>query len=403
MEYADNGDLFQKISKHKKQGVYIDEKEIWNIAVQMIKGIDVLHEKKILHRDLKSANVFLCKDGTVKIGDMNVSKIAKRGLLYTQTGTPYYASPEVWNDKPYDSKSDIWSAGCIIYEMAALKPPFRAENMDGLYKKITNGSFNKLPSHYSVDLENLVRMMLKVKPSHRPSTSKLLTHPLLLKRLEKGMIYESTENLTMEMLKTIKMPKNLHYLTDRLPQANYNPIASKEITKDEGLHKRTMPELGSLSKSSRPGYEKSIPQDSVNEGNSKWNPDSLPIIKKVPGAGGKYKQEEIFQKEDSQIQAQLEMYDELLKNQKNSRKKTREDPMSIKKKIEMIIGKGPAAVQVSRSINGSNSRLMLINGYGIGKSPSSKRSKPGMPPINYENSRSKNPRKKAPYRLPELK
>ena len=71
----------------------------------------------------------------MKIGDLNVSKIAKKGLLYTQTGTPYYASPEVWKNKPYDSKSDIWSMGCILYEMAQLKPPFRAENMDSLFKK----------------------------------------------------------------------------------------------------------------------------------------------------------------------------------------------------------------------------------------------------------------------------
>lgn len=70
----------------------------------MLNGIKALHDLKILHRDLKSANVFLFKDGTVKIGDMNVSKIAKKGLLHTQTGTPYYASPEVWNDSPYDAK-----------------------------------------------------------------------------------------------------------------------------------------------------------------------------------------------------------------------------------------------------------------------------------------------------------
>ena len=70
----------------------------------MVKGMKALHDLRILHRDLKSANVFLTKDGQVKLGDMNVSKVAKKGLLYTQTGTPYYASPEVWNDKPYDLK-----------------------------------------------------------------------------------------------------------------------------------------------------------------------------------------------------------------------------------------------------------------------------------------------------------
>jgi NIMA (never in mitosis gene a)-related kinase len=126
----------------------------------MIKGLYELHKLNIYHRDLKSANVFLCKDKTVKIGDMNVSKVAKKGLLYTQTGTPYYASPEVWMDKPYDSKSDIWSCGCVIYELATLKPPFRAPDMDGLYQKVIKGRYNRLPSHFSVDLNNVLKMML---------------------------------------------------------------------------------------------------------------------------------------------------------------------------------------------------------------------------------------------------
>lgn len=99
-----------------------------------MKGLNELHKLNILHRDLKSANIFLTTKGEIKIGDMNVSKLAKKGLLYTQTGTPYYASPEVWKDKPYDKMSDIWSLGCILYEMTTLKPPFRAENMEGLYK-----------------------------------------------------------------------------------------------------------------------------------------------------------------------------------------------------------------------------------------------------------------------------
>ena len=76
----------------------MDEKEIWSCLIQMLKGLQELHNLNIYHRDMKCANVFLCEDGTIKIGDMNVSKAAKKGLLYTQTGTPYYASPEVWMD-----------------------------------------------------------------------------------------------------------------------------------------------------------------------------------------------------------------------------------------------------------------------------------------------------------------
>jgi NIMA (never in mitosis gene a)-related kinase len=85
----------------------------------------------------------LFKDSTAKLGDLNVSKVAKKGLGYTQTGTPYYASPEVWRDQPYDIKSDIWSLGCVLYENIALKPPFRAQDMAGLYKKVLKGNKHK--------------------------------------------------------------------------------------------------------------------------------------------------------------------------------------------------------------------------------------------------------------------
>ena len=124
MELADGGDLQSKINSLKRDAKHIKEEDGWNIFFQMVIGLQALHQVKIVHRDIKCANIFLNKDGTVKLGDLNVSKIAKMGILKTQTGTPYYASPEVWQDKPYDKKSDIWSLGCVLYELLALNPPF---------------------------------------------------------------------------------------------------------------------------------------------------------------------------------------------------------------------------------------------------------------------------------------
>lgn len=125
MEYADGGDLFQRIFESQQSNSFISENEVWKIFIQIVRGLKAMHDLSIMHRDLKSANVFLNKDSTVKLGDMNVSKVAnQRGLNYTQTGTPYYASPEVWKDEPYDIKSDVWSLGCVLYEIIALKPPF---------------------------------------------------------------------------------------------------------------------------------------------------------------------------------------------------------------------------------------------------------------------------------------
>ena len=169
MEMADGGDLLQQITTLKRRGKTFEEPKLWQMFIQMIQGLKMLHDMQILHRDLKCANVFLCKDGTVKLGDMNVSKVAKAGLVYTQTGTPYYASPEVWKDQPYDHRSDMWSLGCVMYESATLHPPFQATDMPGLYKKVIRGLYPDLPSTYTADLKNLVRSLLQVNPSLRPS------------------------------------------------------------------------------------------------------------------------------------------------------------------------------------------------------------------------------------------
>jgi len=90
-------------------------------------------------------------------------------LGYTQTGTPYYASPEVWKDQPYNAKSDIWSLGCVLYEMIMLKPPFRAPDMETLYRKVLKGVYPKIAITYSKDLETVVRRLLQVSSHMRPS------------------------------------------------------------------------------------------------------------------------------------------------------------------------------------------------------------------------------------------
>lgn len=133
MEIADGGDLDAKITQAKNIKSFVKEEKIWYIFKQLVEGLVALHKHKIVHRDIKCANVFLSNDGGVKLGDLNVSKVAKYGIMQTQTGTPYYCPPEVWKDQPYNSKCDIWSLGCVIYELTALKPPFLAKNMKELY------------------------------------------------------------------------------------------------------------------------------------------------------------------------------------------------------------------------------------------------------------------------------
>ena len=117
MEYADDGDISHKIEENLKRRLRFEENTIWQWMIQILKGLKYLHDNGIMHRDLKCANIFLMKNGLLKIGDLNVSKVAKNNLAQTQTGTPFYLSPEIWKDLQYDYKCDIWSVGCIIYEL----------------------------------------------------------------------------------------------------------------------------------------------------------------------------------------------------------------------------------------------------------------------------------------------
>ena len=183
MEYADDGDLYQKIKLYIKNKTFFMEPDIWKIFIQITKGLNDLHEYNILHRDLKSANVFLFKDGTAKLGDLNVSKITTRGLGYTQTGTPYYASPEVWKDKPYNSKSDIWSLGCVFYELIMLTTPFRAKTMKDLFEKVKKGEYPNIPNYFSPKFQIIIDRILKVRPEERPSAEEILKMPEIVDKI----------------------------------------------------------------------------------------------------------------------------------------------------------------------------------------------------------------------------
>ena len=323
MEYANDGDLYQKITYHKKKGIYVDEKEIWNVLIQSVRGMKALHEFKIYHRDLKSANVFICKDKTVKIGDMNVSKVAKKGLLYTQTGTPYYASPEVWQDKPYDSKSDIWSCGCVVYELATLKPPFRAQDLEGLYHKVIKGVYTKLPSHYSVDLNNIIKLMLNVDPQKRPSCDELLESPLIKNRIDaRSSVEFDTEETNKTLLNTIRCPMNIHYLTDKLPKANYEPIRTR-VSYDTGFQKPNFKSEGDFSSKGDQNKKDS------GKGRHDWDyenedGDALPQLKKqqkktiVERESNNHN--ELITKRNNKLEAEVKKYNKIINMSKNKEK-----------------------------------------------------------------------------------
>ena len=184
LEYADGGDLQSKISAHKNIKKYFNEKTIWSIFIQMVYGVKELHDRNIIHRDLKSANIFLMKNGICKLGDLNVSKVAKSGLLKTQTGTPYFASPEVWGGKPYGLKSDIWSLGCILYQMTTLKMPFQGNNFKEVYYNVSKCKYQPLPNIYSKELDIIIKKLLQIDPEKRPNCQQILEDPIVIEKLK---------------------------------------------------------------------------------------------------------------------------------------------------------------------------------------------------------------------------
>ena len=206
MEYADDGDLQTKIHQMKKNNGMFEEEIIWSYAIQMIEGLKALHDKKIMHRDLKSANIFLSKNNNkkiCKIGDMNVSKVVKEKVLMTQTGTPYYASPEVWNDKPYSYKSDLWSIGCVIYELCALRPPFKGKDLDELYVNVCKGKVERIKKIYSDNLWKMIMMLLQVDVNKRVNCDQFLNHPMIVQKIKEMKMKDSAYNV-LEENKSIK-------------------------------------------------------------------------------------------------------------------------------------------------------------------------------------------------------
>ncbi|NXX89517.1 NEK1 kinase, partial [Centropus bengalensis] len=185
MDYCEGGDLFKRINAQK--GILFSEDQILDWFVQICLALKHIHDRKILHRDIKSQNIFLTKDGTIQLGDFGIARVlnSTAELARTCIGTPYYLSPEICQNKPYNNKSDIWALGCVLYEMCTLKHAFEAGNMKNLVLKIISGPFPPVSTHYSYDLRNLLSQLFKRNPRNRPSVNSILEKNFIAKRVEK--------------------------------------------------------------------------------------------------------------------------------------------------------------------------------------------------------------------------
>ena len=200
MEYCEGGDMGQLIKKCKRTKDYIAEDVIWKIFMQISLALNECHhraEGKVLHRDLKPGNIFLDANTNVKLGDFGLSRVLSDESEYASThvGTPYYMSPEQIKESKYNEKSDIWSAGCVLYEIAALRPPFEAANQLSLAMKIKTGRFERLPLRYSEELQKVLASMLRVNPEERPNIEDLLNVPQIALRIKESKLKDSYNGL----------------------------------------------------------------------------------------------------------------------------------------------------------------------------------------------------------------
>ncbi|NXD07095.1 NEK2 kinase, partial [Nothocercus nigrocapillus] len=187
MEYCDGGDLASLIARCTKERHvhYLEENFVLRVLAQLTLALKECHRRSdgavTVHRDLKPANVFLDSKQNVKLGDFGLARILHHDTSFAKTfvGTPYYMSPEQMNRLSYNEKSDIWSLGCLLYELCALSPPFRAYNQKELAEKIREGKFRRIPYRYSEQLNELLKEMLNLKDYCRPSVEDILQHPLI--------------------------------------------------------------------------------------------------------------------------------------------------------------------------------------------------------------------------------
>lgn len=180
MEYCEKGDLSTFLSSQKC--IFLNEEKIWRIALEILSGLAALHVKGIIHRDIKSKNIFLTRDYHAKIGDFGLCACrptAKAIQDHKELGTLLYASPEICKGEFYSAKTDIWSFGCVLYELCTLRTPFDANSEETIIHKILNYRVAPILKSYSSNLSFIVNACLNKDPNQRPTIMELLSFPCI--------------------------------------------------------------------------------------------------------------------------------------------------------------------------------------------------------------------------------
>eukprot|EP00041_Stephanoeca_diplocostata_P035315 m.1241007 g.1241007 ORF g.1241007 m.1241007 type:complete len:827 (+) comp24674_c0_seq4:587-3067(+) len=179
MVYCEGGDLYHRLRAQK--GVLLPENQIVEWAIQIALGVNYLHSHSILHRDLKTQNIFLTKNKIIKVGDLGIARVLrdKQDMATTLIGTPLYMSPELFSNEPYSYKSDVWSMGCCVYEMATLKRAFHGKDFNVLMYHVIRGDVEQIPDIYTAELNDVIQRMLMSEAEQRPTVHAVLKMPYI--------------------------------------------------------------------------------------------------------------------------------------------------------------------------------------------------------------------------------
>jgi NIMA (never in mitosis gene a)-related kinase len=231
MDFADGGDLSDKIKEKKKGAGRFSEDEVMAIFVQMCLALKHIHQKNVLHRDIKSQNVFMTQTGIVKLGDFGVAKVLENTMAKAQTqiGTPFYLSPEICRGESYAVKSDIWSLGCLLYEMIAMKVPFAGSNLPALIRQITSAAPPNLKGNYSPELKNLAFDLLQKRPQARPSIKEILTMPFVKNHTKRLLSLLQKQQSSAEGAPAVAEEK-----TDAADSQGHKAVEEKAATEAKG-------------------------------------------------------------------------------------------------------------------------------------------------------------------------
>ncbi|XP_065674643.1 serine/threonine-protein kinase Nek8 isoform X2 [Hydra vulgaris] len=184
MDYAPGGNLFDFLQQRQQQNMLLEEDEILKFFAQITRALHHIHNQNILHRDMKTHNILLDRRKKVlMICDFGIAKFLTKTNAITTVGTAHYMSPEVVEGKSYNKKSDIWSLGCILYELITLKRAFDGDSLSSIIQKIIKRGFSSMPEHYSEEIKDLVKGILQTDPVKRYDVNQILSQPVLINAL----------------------------------------------------------------------------------------------------------------------------------------------------------------------------------------------------------------------------